>query len=52
MIMMNSIFTTVEHYMLQFLGCKNNAQALSVLCKMKIDTPYLFRPVCTGCTTL
>lgn len=39
MIMMNSVFTVEERYVLQSLGCKDKAQALSVLGEMKMILP-------------
>lgn len=39
MIMMNSILTAEERYVLQSLGCKDKAQALSVLEEMKMILP-------------
>lgn len=36
MIMMNSVLTAEERCMLQSLGCKDKAQALSVLGEMKM----------------
>lgn len=45
MIMMNSVLTAEERCMLQSLGCKDKAQALSVLGEMKMILPirsYLF----------
>lgn len=36
MIMMNSVLTVEERCMLQSLGCKDKAQALSVLGEMKM----------------
>ena len=39
MIMMNSVLTVEERYVLQSLGCKDKAQALSVLGEMKMILP-------------
>lgn len=39
MIMMNSVLTAEERYVLQSLGCKDKAQALSVLGEMKMILP-------------
>lgn len=39
MIMMNSVLTVEERYVLQSLGCKDKAQALSVLDEMKMILP-------------
>lgn len=39
MIMMNSVLTVEERYVLQSLGCKDKAQALSVLGEMKMMLP-------------
>lgn len=39
MIMMNSVLTVEERYVLQSLGCKDKAQALSVLSEMKMILP-------------
>ena len=39
MIMMNSVLTVEERCMLQSLGCKDKAQALSVLGEMKMILP-------------
>ena len=39
MIMMNSVLTVEERCMLQSLGCKDKAQALSVLEEMKMILP-------------
>ena len=39
MIMMNSVLTSEERCMLQSLGCKDKAQALSVLGEMKMILP-------------
>lgn len=39
MIMMNSVLTAEERCMLQSLGCKDKAQALSVLGEMKMILP-------------
>lgn len=39
MIMMNSVLTVEERYVLQSLGCKDKAQALSVLEEMKMILP-------------
>ncbi len=39
MIMMNSVLTAEERCMLQSLGCKDKAQALSVLREMKMILP-------------
>ena len=39
MIMMNSALTVEERCMLQSLGCKDKAQALSVLGEMKMILP-------------
>lgn len=39
MIMMNSVLTAEERYVLQSLGCKDKAQALSVLDEMKMILP-------------
>ena len=39
MIMMNSVLTSEERCMLQSLGCKDKAQALSVLEEMKMILP-------------
>lgn len=36
MIMMNSVLTAEERYLLQSLGCKDKAQAFSVLGEMKV----------------
>lgn len=48
MIMMNSVLTAEERYVLQSLGCKDKAQALSVLGEMKMILPVrsdLFKQV-------
>ncbi|MBE6859173.1 MAG: hypothetical protein E7498_07070 [Ruminococcus sp.] len=39
MIMMNSVLTAEERCMLQSLGCRDKAQALSVLGEMKMILP-------------
>lgn len=39
MIMMNSVLTAEERYVLQSLGCKDKAQARSVLGEMKMILP-------------
>ena len=39
MIMMNSVLTVEERCMLQSLGCKDKAQALSVLGELKMILP-------------
>lgn len=39
MIMMNSVLTVEERYVLQSLGCKDKAQARSVLGEMKMMLP-------------
>lgn len=39
MTMMNSVLTAEERCMLQSLGCKDEAQALSVLGEMKMILP-------------
>ncbi len=39
MIMMNSVLTAEERCILQSLGCKDKAQALSVLGEMKMILP-------------
>lgn len=39
MIMINSVLTVEERCMLQSLGCKDKAQALSVLGEMKMILP-------------
>lgn len=39
MIMMNSVLTVEERCMLQSLGCKDKAQAFSVLGEMKMILP-------------
>lgn len=39
MIMMNSVLTAEERYVLQSLGCKDKTQALSVLGEMKMILP-------------
>lgn len=39
MIMMNSVLTVEERFMLQSLGCKDKAQALSVLGELKMILP-------------
>ncbi|MBQ8826436.1 MAG: hypothetical protein IJ007_05035 [Oscillospiraceae bacterium] len=39
MIMMNSVLTAEERCMLRSLGCKDKAQALSVLGEMKMILP-------------
>lgn len=39
MIMMNSVLTAEERYVLQSLVCKDKAQALSVLGEMKMILP-------------